>query len=79
VEKRDLDLALKLALRADALAKHADAAILDTLARAHFEKGDLDKAIAAQTEAVAKASDEGMKKELTATLERYKVKKAESQ
>jgi thiol-disulfide isomerase/thioredoxin len=79
VEKRDLDLALKLALRADALAKHADAAILDTLARAHFEKGDLDKAIAAQAEAVAKAEDGAMKKDLTATLERYKVKKAESQ
>jgi thiol-disulfide isomerase/thioredoxin len=77
VEKRDLDLAMQIVLRADALAKHGDAAILDTLARAHFEKGDLDQAIATQKEAVEKAPDE-LKKSVAATLERYKVKKAEN-
>ena len=50
---------------------HDDGAILDTLARAYFEKGDVAKAIELQTKAVEK-SDERLKEELQATLDRYK-------
>ncbi|HEY3321972.1 MAG TPA: redoxin family protein [Planctomycetota bacterium] len=74
VEKRDFDVALKLALRADELTKHENAAILDTLARAYFEKGQVDKAIETETLAISKA-DEGMKEDLTKALEKYKAGK----
>ena len=49
---RDLDLALKSASRASQLTSDSDAAVLDTLARVHFERGDLDQAIAWQRKAV---------------------------
>ncbi|MGD0088619.1 MAG: redoxin family protein [Planctomycetota bacterium] len=75
LEKRDLDLALKAALQADELTKHESAPILDTLARAYFEKGQAAKAVETQTLAVEKvAGDEQMKEELTKTLARYKEK-----
>jgi thiol-disulfide isomerase/thioredoxin len=72
LEKRDLELAEKLASRAVELTERKNAAILDTLARVHFEKGQIDKAIAEQTEAISKAEDDDMKKELSETLEKYK-------
>ena len=55
---------------------------MDTLARAYFEKGDLDKAIEFQTKAVEKCqnndtiSDE-IKEQVKETLEKYQNKKAE--
>jgi thiol-disulfide isomerase/thioredoxin len=76
VEKKDLGLALKLATRADTLTNHANPAVLDTLARAHFEKGDVDKAVEIQTRAVEKAGDDEMKKQMEESLARYKEKKA---
>ena len=76
VEQKDLVLALKLATRADALTNHENPAVLDTLARAWFEKGDVDKAVETQTRAVEKAADDGMRKQLTESLSRYKEKKA---
>lgn len=74
LEKRDLDLALKLATRADELTKHSNAAVLDTLARAHFDKGLKDKAIELQTLAVEK-SDADLKPQLSETLAKYKEAK----
>jgi hypothetical protein len=76
LEKRDLDLAEKLAKRAVELTDNKDGAIIDTLARVYFEKGQLDKAIELQTDAVSKAQGE-MKRELEATLEKYKKEKAD--
>jgi tetratricopeptide (TPR) repeat protein len=75
IEKRDLDLALKVATRADELAKHENPAILDTLARAYFDKGDTAKALELQKLAVDKADDEEMKNQLKETLKKYQEKK----
>jgi hypothetical protein len=81
---RDLDLAMTLAKQAAEESKQVDPAILDTLARACFEKGDLAKAIEWQTKAVAKCevndkmpaesktSLERIRHALTKTLEKYK-------
>lgn len=74
-KKKDLDLALKAATQADELAKHENSAIIDTLARVYFLKGDLDKAIDLQTKALAHA--EGAEKEdLQSTLDEYKEAQA---
>jgi tetratricopeptide (TPR) repeat protein len=70
MKNRDLDLALDFAKKAADLTKHEDCAILDTLARAYFEKGDLDKAIEIQAQALEKC-------EMAKTLAKYKAKKAE--
>jgi ATP/maltotriose-dependent transcriptional regulator MalT len=56
--------------------------ILDTLARAHFEKGDLDKAVEFQTKAAEKIKDDAettddIKAQVKATLEKYKAKQEE--
>jgi thiol-disulfide isomerase/thioredoxin len=53
-----LDTALKAAKRAVELTEEKDAAILDTLARVHFEQGNLDEAITWQKKAVALSKDE---------------------
>lgn len=71
IKQRDHDLALKIAQQAAEASKHEDAAILDTLARAHFDKGDVAKAVEQQQKAVEKADGEH-KAELQKTLERYK-------
>ena len=68
LKNRDLDLALAIAKKAADASKHEDAAVLDTLARAYFEKGDLDKAVETQTLAVEKSksnaqTSEAMRKE----------------
>lgn len=56
IEKRDADLAIKYATRASELTKGERGEILDTLARAYYWKGDLQKAIEVQKQAVAKAT-----------------------
>ncbi|MBK7877750.1 MAG: redoxin family protein [Planctomycetes bacterium] len=66
----DAALALQLAIRAVELTERKSAAILDTLARAHFVKGDVDQAIAVQSEAVA------LDKDLQPALDEYKAAKA---
>ena len=82
LKNRDLDVALAIAKRAAKVSKYVDGPILDTLARAYFEKGDLDKAIEFQTKAVEKCqnndtiSDE-IKEQVKETLEKYQNKKAE--
>lgn len=70
VEKRDLDLAMKAAQAASDLTDNKDGAILDTLARVYFLKGDKEKAIEIQKKAVANA-DGRMKKELENNLKEY--------
>lgn len=70
----NLDLATKAAERANELTKGKDGAILDTLARVHFVKGDVAKAVELQTKAVELAPEE-MKEELTKSLDEYKKAK----
>lgn len=77
LEKRDLDLAERAALRADTLVDHGDASILDTLGRVYFLKGDINKAIETQTKAIEIADDPELKAMLTETLNEYKAKAAQ--
>ncbi len=74
LEKRDLKLALKAAERACELTDHSNAAILDTLARAHYEMGDLDKAIKWQTKAMESLGEDAgpMGGGIKETLDKYK-------
>jgi thiol-disulfide isomerase/thioredoxin len=74
VPSRDLDLAMKAAEKAVEFSK-GDAAILDTLARVHYLKGDLNKAIEIQTKAVEKAEGQ-MLMPLQETLEQYRAEAA---
>lgn len=81
LKDRDLDVALAIAKQAAEVSKHENAAILDTLARAYFEKGDLDKAVEVQTQAVALSEKddqlpEEVKSQVKETLEKYKAEKA---
>jgi thiol-disulfide isomerase/thioredoxin len=71
LEKRDLDLAMKAANRADVLSKHEDPAILDTVARVWFEKGDIAKAREIQRAAVEVSKGTPFEEQLGATLKRY--------
>lgn len=65
-----LKFALKMAQKADNLAKREDASIADTLAKAYFDNGQLEKAIETQERVVELAegtqleSDPGIKKRL---------------
>lgn len=68
---RDLPLAMRAAQRASEVTQQKDAAIEDTLARAHFETGNIAKAIEIQTRAIEIASEE-QRPELSTTLDRYK-------
>jgi len=74
IEKPDLDLALKAAQRSNELAKGENPAVLDTLARVYFSRGDVDKAIELQTSAISKSGDD-LKEDLGKTLSEYKAKK----
>ena len=74
VEKKDLDIAMKAATRANELTGGKDAGTVDTLARVYYLKGDKAKAIELQTRAVelAKAGKNDMMTEaLQATLVEY--------
>lgn len=70
VKNRRLDFALRVAERAVELSKGEDASILDTLARAHYERGELNKAIEVQKKAVKKAEGP-MKEDLQRVLDKY--------
>lgn len=64
-EKRDLDVALEAASKAVELTEEQEVPPLDALARVHFEKGDVEQAIAWQKKAVALGPDmESLKKDL---------------
>ncbi|UCH83490.1 MAG: redoxin family protein [Candidatus Latescibacterota bacterium] len=56
--ERDLDLALTLATRANEIAEGKDAAVLDTLARVYFTRGDSKKAIELQKKALTLVDDD---------------------
>jgi thiol-disulfide isomerase/thioredoxin len=75
IERRDLDRALKISTRSVELSKREDAASLDTLATIYFKKGDKANAVKTEEEAIAKAADPALKKELTATLKKFKAAK----
>lgn len=69
----ELDLALKMALRADELEGGNNASIQDTVARIYYEKEDLDSAIEWQKKAVEAAT--GSDGNLKAALEKYEEEK----
>lgn len=71
VAEPNLDIAMRAAVRACELTQNSDGAMLDTLARVHFAKGDVAEAARLQRDAVAKTADGPMKDEMKATLEEY--------
>ncbi|MFM9956945.1 MAG: TlpA disulfide reductase family protein [Phycisphaerales bacterium] len=71
--KPDADLALAAASKASELKGGKDASILDTLARAHFVKGEIAKAVEVQTKAIDVAPEEEFKEQLRSALEEYKT------
>ncbi len=78
LEGRDLDFALGTAKAAVEASKGEDGSILDTLARAYWEKGDKANAVTTQKQAIQKAG-EGQADELRATLEKYEKGTAPAQ
>ena len=72
LERRDLELALAAARKADTASEHKDPNVIDTLARVHFLKGELDQALALQEQAVGLATTEAQKASLGKTLEEYR-------
>jgi thiol-disulfide isomerase/thioredoxin len=71
IENRNLDFALKLADRANELTHEKEAAVLDTVARIYYEKGDLKNAIRLEKKAVENAEAGQMAEQLTKTLKKY--------
>jgi hypothetical protein len=57
VSRRDLDFALEASRRANAVQGWYDSGMLDTLARVHWLRGEVDEAIRLQTIAVGNAPD----------------------
>jgi thiol-disulfide isomerase/thioredoxin len=72
VMKRNLDFCLKAAQAANEATKGEDGAVLDTLARVHWERGENAKAIELQEKAVSLSKDTPMAKEMQESLETYK-------
>ena len=76
VKSRDLDLALKVAKKANEVSGGEDPAILDTYARALFDNGKVDEAIEVQKKALELAKDhKAMRKELEEALKKYEAAK----
>lgn len=78
IKNRDLDLALAMATRAVEITQGKDGPILDTLARAYWEKGDDAKAVETATRAVAAAKADprlpaAAVEEIVQALETYKA------
>ncbi len=71
VEKRDLAFALKAAERANELTGSKDPAILDTLARVHYENGDIWKALKWQRKAAEFAGEGAMGDGIRESLAKY--------
>jgi len=71
IEQRDLELAEKIARRANEASKSSDPAVVDTLARVLFMQGKKQDAIKLQEKAV-KLAEGDMKKSLEKSLESYK-------
>jgi thiol-disulfide isomerase/thioredoxin len=70
-----LDAACKIAAKANDVSGGKDPAILDTLARTTFLKGEKDKAVELQQKAVDLADNDNLKKQMRATLDSYKAGK----
>jgi thiol-disulfide isomerase/thioredoxin len=70
--EQDLDLALKAAERAVELTKRENASILDTLACVYWDRGEKEKAVEIQTEAVKLAEGTPNQAELEGRLEMFK-------
>jgi thiol-disulfide isomerase/thioredoxin len=73
VAEPNLDIAMRAAKRACELSKNEDGSMTDTLARVHFAKGDVARAIELQKQALAKAPEGPMKKEMEGTLAEYET------
>ena len=71
VTEPNLDIAMRAATRACELTKNEDGPTIDTLARVHFRKGDVARAIELQKQAIAKTAEGPMKTEMAATLGEY--------
>ena len=71
VKMRDFEFAMEAAKRANKLTKGKDPAILDTVARVYFEKGDLDAAIKWQRKAVKHSKEGPFEDQLREVLEKY--------
>ncbi|MGE3182715.1 MAG: redoxin domain-containing protein [Phycisphaerae bacterium] len=76
-ENRNLDLALRAAEKADEFTNHNNAPIIDTLARAHFLKGNVTKAIELQRKAIDLVGDEE-KSSYQGSLDEYLAAQKES-
>jgi len=72
-EQQDFELAMKIAEKADAMTDHADANVLDTLARVHCCAGQIAKAVEIQRRAVELAEDPDMKAQLEERLAEYEA------
>jgi CubicO group peptidase (beta-lactamase class C family) len=70
--KRDLPTALRAATQAVALTGEADAGIIDTLARVHYEMGNTADAIHWQQGAVDLVGEDELKEALRSTLSEYR-------
>jgi len=81
IKTRDLAFALKAARRANELTGSKEADVLNTLARAYYERGDLDAALKWQRQAAEQL--EGAAPQVTAqvrsALERYEARVKKSQ
>ena len=71
IEQRDLELAERIANRANDAAKAKDPAILDTLARASFMRGKKEQAIEIESSAL-KLAEGDLRETLEKALESYK-------
>ncbi len=65
---RDLDLAMSAAVLANEYTQHSDGAILDTVARVHYEQGNLTEAVEWQRRAVQMGP---YRRELQGTFRKY--------
>jgi thiol-disulfide isomerase/thioredoxin len=72
---KQLQAAVELATKAVELTDSKDAAIMDTLAQAHFVNGDVTKAIEVEEKAVKLDSPDQQKQELKERLETFKKAK----
>ncbi len=75
VDGLDLNLALRAGTRANELRKGEHADTLDTLARVHFQRGDVDKAIELQARAVELETDPQRLPHFKRTLGEYRSAK----
>ena len=73
VAEPNLDLALKCAEAGMKASKGENGALIDTLARVVFRKGDVARAIELQKQAIEKSADGRMKDEMKTTLAEYEA------